>query len=158
MWSRRRTAGVTAPTTGAYAVNGSPGSAVINSRPMAGPPGPSPQRSPPSFTRPPADNVDRFLLLLLLHFERVVEHPEMYIGHERLSVHGRMPTLLHGPGCNLGNGRGCPLVVHYWADLQSMHGLRCYGNTARTRNVSERSACTGSLPGCCCEMGAYNLT
>jgi len=25
-----------------------------------------------------------------------------------------------------GSGRGCPLVVHYWADLQSVHGLRCY--------------------------------
>jgi len=22
-----------------------------------------------------------------------------------------------------------PLVMHYWADLQSIHGLRCYGNT-----------------------------
>jgi len=22
-----------------------------------------------------------------------------------------------------------PLVVHYWADLQLVHGLRCYGNT-----------------------------
>ena len=22
-----------------------------------------------------------------------------------------------------------PLVVHYWADMQSVHGLRCYGNT-----------------------------
>jgi len=29
------------------------------------------------------------------------------------------------------------LVVHYWADLQSRHGLRCYGNVTRTRNVSE---------------------
>ena len=28
-----------------------------------------------------------------------------------------------------GSGRGCPLVVHYWADLQSVHGLRCYGST-----------------------------
>ena len=28
---------------------------------------------------------------------------------------------------------GCPLVVHYWADLQSVHGLRCCGNI--TRNV-----------------------
>jgi len=37
-------------------------------------------------------------------------------------------TLLHGPGCNLGNDRGCPLVVHYWADLQSVHGFRCYDN------------------------------
>ena len=32
---------------------------------------------------------------------------------------------------------GCPLVVHYWADLQSVHGFRCYDNIARTRNVSE---------------------
>jgi len=30
-----------------------------------------------------------------------------------------------------------PLVVHYWAELQSMHGLRCYGNITRTRNVRE---------------------
>jgi len=44
---------------------------------------------------------------------------------------------LYGPGCNLGSGRGSPLVVHYWADLQSVHGLRCYGNIRRTRNVSE---------------------
>jgi len=36
-----------------------------------------------------------------------------------------------------GSGRGCPLVVHYWADLQSVHGLRCYGNITRTRTVSE---------------------
>ena len=57
---------------------------------------------------------------------------KMYCGHARLcvcvSVRGRMPTLLHGPRCNLGSGRGCPLVVHYWADLQSVHGMRCYGN------------------------------
>ena len=33
--------------------------------------------------------------------------------------------------------RGCPLVVHYWADLQSGYRLRCYGNITRTRNVSE---------------------
>jgi len=55
-----------------------------------------------------------------------------------VSVRSRMPTLLHGPGCNLGSGRGCPLVVHYWADLQSsVYGLRCYGSITRTRNVSE---------------------
>ena len=42
-----------------------------------------------------------------------------------------MPTLLHGSGCNL------PQVVHYWADLQSVHRLRCCGNITRTRNVSE---------------------
>jgi len=27
--------------------------------------------------------------------------------------------------------------VHYWANLQSVHGFRCYDNIARTRNVSE---------------------
>jgi len=42
-----------------------------------------------------------------------------------LSVPRRIPAQLH-----LGNGRGCPLVVHCWADLQSMHGFRCYENTA----------------------------
>jgi len=35
------------------------------------------------------------------------------------------------------SGKGCPLVVHYWADLQSVHGSRCYGNITQTRNVSE---------------------
>jgi len=33
------------------------------------------------------------------------------------------------PDVTWGSGRGCPLVVHYLADLQSVHGLRCYGNT-----------------------------
>ena len=27
-----------------------------------------------------------------------------------------------------GNGRGYPLVVHCWVDLQSVHGFRCYDN------------------------------
>jgi len=66
---------------------------------------------------------------------------EMYCGHARLSVslsvRGRTPTKLHGPGCNLGKCRGCTLVVQYWADLQSVHGLRCCDNIARTRYVSE---------------------
>jgi len=30
-----------------------------------------------------------------------------------------------------------PLVVQYWANLQSVHGLPCYGNITRTRNLSE---------------------
>jgi len=51
------------------------------------------------------------LLMVLITF-RVSRRPrEMYCGHARLcvrvcvsvclSVRGRMPTLLHGPGCNL---------------------------------------------------------
>jgi len=58
----------------------------------------------------------------------------MYSDHGRLcvclSVPRRIRTLLYGPACNLGNGRGCFLVVHYWADLQSVHGFRCYDNIA----------------------------
>jgi len=52
------------------------------------------------------------------------------VTHVCVSVPHRIPALLHGPGCNLGNGRGCPLVVNYWADLQSVHGFRCYDNIA----------------------------
>jgi len=63
----------------------------------------------------------------------------MYSGHSRLSVPCRISTLLHGPGCNLGNGRGCPLVVHYLADLQSVH--RCRYNDNIVLNVK----CQGVL-------------
>ena len=63
-----------------------------------------------------------------------------------LSVPRHIATLLHGPGCNLGNGRGCPLVVHCWADFQSVHGFCCYDNIAP--NVKcQRVLCTRSMPG-----------
>jgi len=70
---------------------------------------------------------------------------EMCSGHTHLSVclclSVAMPTVLHGPGCNLGSSRGCPLVVQYWADLQSVKGLRCYGNipVMRTQSVGAYS-------------------
>jgi len=47
------------------------------------------------------------------------------------------PHYCTDPDVTWGSGRGCPLVVHYWTDLQSVHGLRCYDNITRTRNVSE---------------------
>ena len=55
------------------------------------------------------------------------------------------PHYCMDPDVTWGRARGCPLVVHYWADLQSGHGLRCYGNITRTRNVSE---CMLVLPLC----------
>ena len=76
---------------------------------------------------------------------------EMYIGHARLcvclSVRSRIPTLLHGLGCNLGNGRGCPLVVHYWADVQSVHG-GCVAMTPEPEREMPASACTRCVTGC----------
>jgi len=47
------------------------------------------------------------------------------------------PGYCTDPDVTWGSGRGYPLVAHYWADLQSVHGLRCCGNITRTRNVSE---------------------
>ena len=59
--------------------------------------------------------------------------------------------------------RGCPLVVQYWADLQPLHGFRCYDNThvcklialyAANAYSAERempaSACTRCMAGCYC--------
>jgi len=66
---------------------------------------------------------------------------EMYSGHEHLSlclsVRSHMPTLLHRLDVTWGNSRGCPLIVQYWVDLQSVHGFLCCDNIARTRNVSK---------------------
>ena len=33
------------------------------------------------------------------------------------------------PDVTLEKDRECPLVVHYWADLHSVHGFRCYDDT-----------------------------
>jgi len=67
----------------------------------------------------------------------------MYIGHASLRVPACVSALAAfphhcvDPDVTWRNGRGCPLVVHCWADLQSVRGFRCYDNIARTRNASE---------------------
>jgi len=69
----------------------------------------------------------------------------MYCGHARLCVCLSVclsavacPHYCTDPDVTWGVG-GMPLAVHYWADLhlQSVHGLRCYGNITRTQNVSD---------------------
>ena len=52
-----------------------------------------------------------------------------------------------------------PLVVHCWADLQSVHWLRCYGNVTRTRNVSEYMPVLALclVVGCCCSYVLLSL-
>jgi len=65
---------------------------------------------------------------------------KMYSGHGHLcvSVPCHIPRLLHGPGCNLGEWKGCPIVVLHWADLQSVHGFCCYDSVvSNMRNVSK---------------------
>jgi len=50
----------------------------------------------------------------------------MYCGHARLCVclsAAVRPHYWTYPDVTWGRGRGCPLVVHYWMDLQSGHGL-----------------------------------
>jgi len=81
------------------------------------------------------------ILFRLITFRVSRRRREMYSGHAHLciclrvcvsvcvSVRGRMLTLLHGPGCNLENGRGVLIVVNYSADLLSVHMLCCYDNS-----------------------------
>jgi len=45
-----------------------------------------------------------------------------------LSVRRRIPRLLHGPGCNLGEWQEVPSSCALLADLQSVHGFRCDDN------------------------------
>ena len=79
---------------------------------------------------------------------------EMYICHGRLSVCvsdclslAAFPHYSMDPDVTWGNGPGCPLVPHYWADFQSVHGFRCCDNIHEshwTRNISQ---CLYSLCG-----------
>jgi len=56
------------------------------------------------------------------------------------SVRGRMPIHYYiDPDVTWRSGRRCHLVVHYWADLQSGHRLRCYGNITRTQMLASTS-------------------
>jgi len=52
----------------------------------------------------------------------------MYISHGHLCVCvclslAAFPHCCKDPDITWGNGRACPLVVHYWVDLQSVHGF-----------------------------------
>jgi len=73
----------------------------------------------------------------------------MHIGHARLrvclSVRRRIPTLLHGPGCKLGVVGDA--VLHYWADLQSVHGFCCCDNIAPNAKRQRVRACTRCMSG-----------
>jgi len=89
----------------------------------------------------------------LLHFVWVVDDAKC-IAVKRLCVCVCVSVCLSAAACphyctdsdvTWGSGRECPLVVHYWANLQSVHALRCYGNVRRTRNVHSCTRCMPSL-------------
>jgi len=70
---------------------------------------------------------------------------QMYCGHARLCVCMSVclsasvcPHYCTDPDVTWRRGRGYRLVVHYWANLQSGHGLRCYDNITRTLVTSLR--------------------
>jgi len=75
---------------------------------------------------------------LLFTFAWVVDDAKCFVVTRIcVSVHGRIHYCTD-PDVTWDHGRGCPLVVHYWADSQSVHGLRCYGNITRTIVTSLR--------------------
>jgi len=83
--------------------------------------------------------------LLIITFCVSRSRRKMYCGHVLLCVCVSVclsaavrPHYCTDPDVTWGRGRGCPLVVHYWAELQSVHGLRCYGNITRTLVTSLR--------------------
>ena len=85
------------------------------------------------------------LLIQIITFCVSRRRRKMYCGHARLCVclsvclsAAVRPQYCTDPDVTSGHGRGCPLVVHYWADLQSGHLLRCYGNITRTLVTSLR--------------------
>jgi len=79
----------------------------------------------------------------------------MYIDHGRLCVPLAFPHYCKDPDVTWGNGRGCPLVVHYWADLQSVHRFHCYDNIYVCKLIALYTANAYSAE---CEMLASSCT
>jgi len=77
-----------------------------------------------------------------------------------VSVRRRIPTSLHHctyPEVTVGNDSGCPVIVRYWAYLQSVHGFRCYDNIhyvydtiGRRCNANQTWPWVGSIHGLGC--------
>ena len=70
-----------------------------------------------------------FTLTVVFTFRVRRSRDEMYSGHGLLFVWLSLTAFAHyctDPGVTWRNSMGCPLVAHYWADLQSVHGFRCY--------------------------------
>jgi len=116
---------------------------------------------------PTHDALPRSCIHLIFTFRMRHSQGEMYIGHRRLCVSLSVclsPAAFRhyrtDPDVTWGNGRGSPVAVHYWADLQLVHGFRCYDNiqvckiivlyTANVYSAEQEmsaSTCTRSMAG-----------
>ena len=71
------------------------------------------------------------------------------------------PHYCMDPDVTWGSGRGCPVVVHYWADLQSVHGFRCYDNIHVCKIIALYNAysaeCEMSASACTRSMAGYGI-
>jgi len=74
---------------------------------------------------------NKTFICVVVTFRVSCRRHEMCIGHVRLCVCLFLPAFQHycmDLDVTWGNGKGCPIVVHYWADLQLVHGFCCYDN------------------------------
>ena len=105
----------------------------------------------PSVNRPIDDSnpfrkfINDITLIEIITLSVSRRRRKMNCGHARLCVclcvclsAAVRPHYCTDPDVTWRHGRGAPLVVHYWADLQSGHRLRCYGNITRTLVTSLR--------------------
>jgi len=78
----------------------------------------------------------------------------------RICVSVHSPQYCTDPDVTWGNGTGCPPVVHYWVDLQLVHGFHRYDNVTlhilaigahdsvvATAKCPRVHACACSMPG-----------
>jgi len=84
---------------------------------------------------------------------------EMYIGHGRRCVCvsvclflAAFPHYCMDPDVSWGHGGRCSLVMHYWADLQSVHGFRCYDNIAPNAECQRVCVLALYLAVCCIRL------
>jgi len=87
----------------------------------------------------------------LITFRVIRRRREIYTGHAPLCVcvsvclsFAAFPHYCTDLDVTWKNGRECPRVVDYWADIQSVHGFRCYDIPEREMSAS---ACTRSMHG-----------
>ena len=82
----------------------------------------------------------------LLHFMRVIDDTKCIL----VTVvcvcvclsFTAFPHYCTDPDVTPGNGRKCPLVVHYWVDLQFVHRYRCFDNIAPNAKCQQVHALT----------------